>query len=85
MRYIVAICMWLATLSGAVAADTKAEDIVAQHLDSIGTAAARAAVTSLAVQGTLHFKIILGRGRELRHLAAPIRGPQVEVCNEVRR
>ena len=64
MRPIIMICMWLAAISGAMAADTKAEDIVAQHLDSIGTAAARAGVTSLAVQGTLHFKIILGGGGE---------------------
>jgi len=64
MRCVVVICMCLAALSGAVAADTKADDIVAQHLDSIGTAAARAALTSLAVQGTLHFKIILGGGGE---------------------
>jgi hypothetical protein len=64
MRSIVVICMWLAGLSGAVAADTKAEDIVAQHLDSIGTAQARAAVTSLAVQGTLRFKIITGGSGE---------------------
>jgi len=64
MRSIVMICMGLAALSGAVAADTKAEDIVAQHLDSIGTAQARAAVTSLAVQGTLRFKIITGGAGE---------------------
>jgi hypothetical protein len=64
MRSILTICMWLAALSGAVAADTKAEDIVAQHLDSIGTAQARGAVTSLAVQGTLRFKIITGGSGE---------------------
>ncbi len=64
MRYLVIICMWLATLSGAIAADTKADDIVAQHLDSIGTAAARAAIKSLAVQGTLQFKIVTGGGGE---------------------
>src|SRR5579863_720576 len=60
MRYITLICMWLAAVSVALAADTKAEDIVAQHLDSIGTAPARAAVKSLAVQGTLRFKVVLG-------------------------
>jgi len=64
MRYIVVICIWLATLSGAMAADAKAEDIVAQHLDSIGTAEARAAIKSLAVQGTLHFRIMIGGGGE---------------------
>ena len=64
MRYLVLICMWLATLSGAMAADTKAEEIVAQHLDSIGTAQARAALKSLAVQGTLKFKVLLGGNGE---------------------
>jgi hypothetical protein len=56
--------MWLAALAGAVAADTKAEDIVTQHLDSIGTAEARAAVKSLAVQGTLRFKVMVGGAGE---------------------
>jgi hypothetical protein len=60
VRYVVMICMWLAALSGATAADIKAEDIVARHLDSIGTAEARTAVKSLAVQGTLRFKILAG-------------------------
>jgi len=64
MRSIVMICIWLAAVSSAMAADTKAEDIVAQHLDSIGTAEARAAVNSLAVQGTLRFKIIAGGAGE---------------------
>jgi hypothetical protein len=52
--------LWLVALSPAIAADTKTEDIVAQHLASIGTAEARAAVKSLAVQGTLRFKIMVG-------------------------
>jgi hypothetical protein len=62
MRYLVlvVICLWLVALSPAIAADTKTEDIVAQHLASIGTAEARAAVKSLAVQGTLRFKIMVG-------------------------
>jgi len=60
MRYLVMICLWIAALSPATAADTKAEDLVAQHLASIGTAEARAAVKSLAVQGTLRFKIVVG-------------------------
>ncbi len=45
-------------LYSAHAADTKPEDIVAKHLDSIGTAETRAAVTSRALQGRLHFKIV---------------------------
>jgi hypothetical protein len=64
MRYVVMICMCLAAVSGAIAADTKAEDIVAQHLDSIGTAEARAAVKSLAIQGTLRFKVMVGGASE---------------------
>ena len=44
----------------AAAADSKSEDIVAKHLDSIGTPEARAAVKSRALQGTLHFKELIG-------------------------
>jgi hypothetical protein len=47
-------------LCPAHAADIKPEDIVAKHLDSIGTADARAAVKSRAVQGKLRFKILVG-------------------------
>jgi hypothetical protein len=64
MRYVVMICLWLAFVSVAMAADTKAEDIVAQHLGSIGTAEARAAVKSLAVEGTLRFKVMTGGASE---------------------
>ena len=64
MKYIVVICMWVAALAGAMAADTKAEDLVTQHLDSIGTAEARAAVKALAVQGTLRFKVMTGGAGE---------------------
>jgi hypothetical protein len=46
--------------TAAAIAATGAEDIVAQHLDSIGTPEARAAVKSRAVQGTLRFKMIVG-------------------------
>jgi len=48
----------------ALAADAKPEDIVAKHLDSIGTPEARAAVTSRAIQGTLRFKILVGGAGE---------------------
>lgn len=44
------------------AADMKPEDIVAKHLDSIGTAEARAAVKSRVVQGKLTFKVLVGGG-----------------------
>ncbi|MGA9907569.1 MAG: hypothetical protein WA412_00240 [Candidatus Sulfotelmatobacter sp.] len=49
-----------AFVDSAHAADLKAEDIVAKHLDSIGTREARAAVKSRAVQGKLRFKILVG-------------------------
>jgi len=51
-------------IHSAHAADTKPEDIVAKHLDSIGTPEARAAVTSLATRGTLRFKILVGGAGE---------------------
>src|SRR5277367_5559925 len=44
------------------AADMKPEDLVAKHLDSIGTAEARAAVKSRVVQGKLTFKVLVGGG-----------------------
>src|SRR5580693_25379 len=65
MQFIALFCFLLASLS-AVAADTdkKAEDLVAQHLDSIAPADARAALKSLAAQGTLRFKVLVGGGGE---------------------
>jgi len=56
MRCLALTCMLLASFSVASASDTEAEDIVAKHLDSIGTTEARAAVKSRALQGTLYFK-----------------------------
>jgi hypothetical protein len=52
------------TASSAVmrAADMKSEDVVAKHLDSIGTAEVRAAAKSRVVQGTSLFKIRIGGG-----------------------
>jgi hypothetical protein len=47
-------------VASAHAAELKPEEIVAKHLDSIGTAQARAAMKSLAVQGSLHFKVLSG-------------------------
>jgi hypothetical protein len=49
-----------AFLSSARAADKKPEEIVAKHLDSIASTEARAAVKSMAVQGNLRFKILVG-------------------------
>jgi hypothetical protein len=61
MRYIALVCVLITSLSGIAAAeDTKAEDLVTKHLDSIGTPEARAAVKSCAVQGALRFRIVIG-------------------------
>jgi hypothetical protein len=62
MRYMFIICLCLATLLPA--ANPKAEDLVAQHLAAIGTPEARAAVKSLAAQGSLRFKIMIGGAGE---------------------
>src|SRR5579862_2741742 len=45
-----ALCLLLACCSGVAAAGTKPEDIVSQHLNSIGTAEVRAAVKSRDIQ-----------------------------------
>jgi hypothetical protein len=42
------------------AADMKPEDIVAKHLDSIGTAQARVAAKSRVVEGTVDYRILVG-------------------------
>ena len=60
MRCIPSICMLFLSFVVAAAADIKSEDIVGKHLDSIGTPEARAAVKSRALQGTLHFKELVG-------------------------
>jgi hypothetical protein len=60
MRLIAVVCVLLSLSGFAAAADTKAEDIVAKHLESIGTPDARAAIKSRAVEGSLHFKLLVG-------------------------
>ncbi|MGH9501384.1 MAG: hypothetical protein ACRD20_00890 [Terriglobales bacterium] len=52
------------------AADMKPEDVVARHLDSIGTAEARAAAKTRIVQGSALFKILVGGGGELQGTSA---------------
>ena len=47
------------------AENMKPEDIVARHLNSIGTPEARAAIKSRVVQGTLKMHILVGGGGEL--------------------
>jgi hypothetical protein len=64
-RSKVALALSLAAfLCPARAADKKPEDIIAKHLNSIGSAEARAALKSLAIQGTLRFKILVGGAGE---------------------
>ena len=53
-----------ALLCPARAADKNPDDLIAKHLNSIGTAEARAALKSLAIQGTLRFKILVGGAGE---------------------
>ncbi|MGA3348686.1 MAG: hypothetical protein ABSC33_06660 [Candidatus Sulfotelmatobacter sp.] len=64
MRHLAFSCILIAFLTGLAAAGTKPEEVVTKNLDSIGTADARAAVKSRAVQGTLQFKILLGGSGE---------------------
>ncbi len=42
------------------AADTKPEDVVAKHLDSVGTAQARSAAKSRVMEGTVAYTILVG-------------------------
>jgi hypothetical protein len=52
------------------AAEMKPEEIVARHLDSIGTAEVRAGAKSRIVQGTSRYKIRVGAGGELQGTSA---------------
>jgi hypothetical protein len=54
------------------AADLKPDELVAHHLDSLGTAAARAANKSRVVQGTARFKILVGGGGQLEGKGAVV-------------
>jgi hypothetical protein len=47
------------------AADMKPEEIVAKHLDSIGTAQARASAKSRVVEGTVNYKLLVGGAGDL--------------------
>jgi hypothetical protein len=51
------ISLWTADLR---AADLKPEEIVAKHLDSIGSAEARAKVKSRVIQGGLTYRVLVG-------------------------
>lgn len=54
-------------LSGA---EMKAEDVVARHLDSMGTAEVRSAVKTRIVQGISRYKIVVGGGGEVQGTSA---------------
>ena len=60
MRHWYLVCLVLSCFSVIAGAGTKPEEIIAQHLDSIGTTEARSAVKSRGVQGKLRFKILVG-------------------------
>lgn len=63
-RKFVLVLSLAGSFYSAQAAETTPEEIIAKHLDSIGSAEARAAVRSRAVKGTLRFKILVGGGGE---------------------
>jgi len=59
-----------ANSSSLLAADIKPEEVVARHVDSIGTAEVRNAAKTRIVQGTAQFKIRVGGGGELSGTSA---------------
>src|SRR5215467_16303670 len=63
-----ALCVAVVVLCciASLAADEKPEDIVAKHLDSIGTAQARSAAVSRIVEGKADFKVLIGTSGELQ-------------------
>jgi len=69
LYWIEVIALVLGLEGIARAADVKLEDIVARHLDSIGTAKARAAKSRI-VQGTAQFRMRVGGGGELAGTSA---------------
>jgi hypothetical protein len=65
-RNSIVLALLLIVFGGSAhAADMKPEEIVAKNLDSIGTAEARAAIKSRAVQGTLRFRVLVGGSGEV--------------------
>jgi hypothetical protein len=55
-----ALMLCLLACTFAAAETLKPEDVIARHLDSIGTADARAAAKSRVVEGQAHFKTLVG-------------------------
>jgi len=57
----IVLCLGLLVLPFACfAAELKPEDLIAKHLDSVGTAEARKGIKSRVVQGTAQYKILVG-------------------------
>jgi len=54
------------------AADLKPDELVAHHLDSVGSAAVRSANKSRVVQGTAKFKMLVGGGGQLEGKSAVV-------------
>jgi hypothetical protein len=63
--WVALVCLTLVPDLLLHAADMKPEEVVAKHLDSIGTAPARAAIKNRVVQGSAKFKLIVGGSGEL--------------------
>ncbi|HSS97323.1 MAG TPA: hypothetical protein VLK33_09845 [Terriglobales bacterium] len=64
---VLVVFVYLTLMTGLLlhASDMKPEEVVAKHLDSIGTPAARAAIKNRVVQGSAKFKLIVGGSGEL--------------------
>ena len=58
--FALAVILCLGVTLPSHAADMKPEDIVAKHLDSIGTAQARAAAKSRVVEGAVTYNLLVG-------------------------
>ena len=71
-RRFLLLLLLTAPASQIYAADLKPEDLVAHHLDSLGTAAAREANKSRVVQGTARFKLLVGGGGQLEGKSAVV-------------
>jgi len=58
--FVIALILCLTVPATSYAADIKPEEIVSKHLDSIGTAQARATAKSRVMEGTVTYKILVG-------------------------
>src|SRR6476620_8038049 len=65
-KLLVFATITLLATSVALAQKLKAEDVVAKHLESVGSAEARAAVKSRVVQGSVLATVRIGGGGQLK-------------------